>query len=450
MCADQVFTDSSKKVLVEETGRCVSCGLCLPHCPTYRLLKSEADSPRGRIAMISGVATGQIPLNGKFKLHLDRCLTCRACEAACPNHVAYGRIIDEARHMIRTTDAGQSEKAPAKLRQRSLLWMLNILVARPWWIDRLRRVTRYAQRSGVWRVLNRSQQRDSQNRTGLHQLLRQLPPVEFPYADNQKAKTCSNTWQTYYPAKGDVSGTVGLFLGCIARLTDAATLNASIQVLNYLGYNVYVPEEQTCCGALQQHAGEFDKAAQLRQMNRQAFQVPDLLAIINTASGCGVQLSDYASHDATKSAGETREALTSVFDISQFLVDVQSWDRVSIHPLSQKIAVHDPCSLRHVLRSHHYPYQLIQKIPGAQMIVLADNDQCCGAAGSYFLKQPDLAGRLLDGKIDVIMQSGAQILVTSNVGCAMHIAGRLREMGSEIEVMHPVTLLARQMQLSTS
>ena len=451
MEADHSSPESSKKRLVEETNRCVSCGLCLPHCPTYRLLKSEADSPRGRIAMMNGVATGRIPMNSKFKLHLDRCLTCRACEAVCPNHVAYGEIIDEARNMMRTADVVQCKDDRVKFRQQFLLWILNRLVARPKWIDHLRLGLSCILKSGVLNAIYRLQQRDSQNRTGLHQLLMQLPPVEFPYRGNQKKKVFPGTWQTFYPAEGEVNGTVGLFLGCIARLTDTVTLNASIQVLNRLGYHVFLPAAQTCCGALQQHAGECDKAAQLRQVNSQAFKASDLLAVISTASGCGAQLSEYASYNTNQqSANETRVVFPKVSDISQFLVAAKNWEHIVIKALDEKIAVHDPCSLRHTLRDHHYPYQLIQKIPGARPFVLADNDQCCGAAGTYFIRQPELAGRLLENKINVIVQSGAKILVTSNVGCSMHIAGRLREMGSDIEVMHPVTLLARQMQLSIS
>ncbi|SER30779.1 glycolate oxidase iron-sulfur subunit [Nitrosomonas sp. Nm51] len=438
----------SKKDLVEQTNRCVSCGLCLPHCPTYRLLKSEADSPRGRIAIINGAVNDRIPVNGKFKLHLDRCLTCRACEAVCPNHVAYGRIIDEARKMIRVSDTCHSEEYSAKHSLKQLMRLLNTLVIHPVWFDRLRWLLYLSQKSGVLSAIRRLWQHSFKHRPGMQNILAQLPPVVFPYTGNQKKNTLTHAWRDFYPAAGEYKGTVALFLGCIARLTDTRTLNACIFVLNRLGYSVRVPSTQTCCGALHQHAGDTEKAAQLRDKNMQVFSaLHDVIAVISAASGCGAQLCEYVDRCATNlRAGAENAEFPKTLDISKFLATAPGWDQLVIAPLERKVAVQDPCSLRHVLRDHDYPYQIIQKIPGAQMVVLADNDQCCGAAGTYFIRQPELADSLLDNKIRIIMQSGADVLVTSNVGCAMHIAARLRKIGSGIEVIHPVTLLARQLQ----
>lgn len=280
----------------------------------------------------------------------------------------------------------------------------------------------------------------------MDKFLTQLPPIVFPYSGGGQKTILKQTWRTFYPAVGEEKGKVGLFLGCIARLTDVATLNAGIFVLNRLGYGVHIPADQTCCGALHQHAGDGKKAAQLKRINMRAFGESDLLAVVSLASGCCVQLTEYNLSDTKdKPASEGCETFPEVLDISKFLTAAAGWDKTSILPLAKKIAIHDPCSLRHVLGDQDYPYQLLHYIPDAQVVGLADNDQCCGAAGTYFVRQPELADRLLDDKIQVIIKSGVQLLVTSNVGCAMHIAGRLREIGAEIEVLHPVTLLARQM-----
>lgn len=448
--SDQSPTDRSKKILITEANRCVSCGLCLPHCPTYRLLQSEADCPRGRIAMMNGVASGRIPLNKKFVQHMERCLACRACESVCPNNVAYGQLIDEARKLIRNSELFEYEQGSTKLQQRDLLMLLEELVSQPARLERLRWLLYLSQKCGLLYFLHSFkwlQKLKSWRQFGIDKMLKQLPPVVFPYSSTLKKQSLlQGTWQTFYPAEGSEKGKVGLFLGCIARLTDAVTLNSSIFVLNRLGFSVCVPKAQTCCGALHQHAGDTKKAAHLMQNNKQAFAGHDLQVVISTASGCGAQLIEYNNN---KSAHESEEidgeVFPNVLDISKFLVAADGWDKILIKPLRKKIAVQDPCSLRNVLGDQDFPYQLLRHIPDAELIYLADNDQCCGAAGTYFIKQPELAGRLLDDKINTIVQSGAHLLVTSNVGCSMHIAGRLRQVGANIEVLHPVTLLAQQM-----
>lgn len=403
--------------------------------------------------MMSGVASERIPLNKKFVLHMERCLTCRACESVCPNNVAYGQLIDEARKMIRKYELSAHEEIAVNSRKHSSTEFLEVLVNQPLRLERLRWLVYLFQKSGLLPLLDSSKwlkKLTFWRQSGLNKMLKQLPPVVFPYSSSRKKQNfLQGTWQTFYSSEGKEKAKVGLFLGCVARLTDAAALNASIFVLNRLGYSVSVPSTQTCCGALQQHAGNAEKAAYLRQFNKQAFCGRDLKAVISAASGCGAQLIEYNSSSNNKSGKALEstdgEIFPDVLDISKFLVAADGWAEIDIKPLDKKIAVHDPCSLRNVLGDQAFPYLLLQHIPDAQLIFLADNDQCCGAAGTYFIKQPELAARLLDDKIDTIIQSGAQLLVTSNVGCSMHIAGRLRETGIDIEVVHPVTLLARQM-----
>lgn len=422
----------SKSFIVDESNQCVSCGLCLPHCPTYRLLKSEADSPRGRIALMSGVAHGRIPLNERFIQHIDRCLACRACEAVCPNHVAYGHLIDEARALV----ADQS-KSFATSRKSNIRTMLEkLLLTRPTRLDRLRRSFYFMQKNGLLRWLLKFNQLEKNK---LFRFVAQLPWVKFPYAATAHGKhTVSSVWREVYPARGEKRGEVSLFLGCVARITDVATLNASIYVLNCLGYTVHVPSNQTCCGALQQHSGGLKQAVALAQQNKSAFGELNVSTIISTASGCGVQLLESGVVDGSHH---------QIVDINQFLVAAEGWESVEIVPLPQKILVHDPCTLRNVLCGRKYPYELLARVPGVKVMPLAGNDQCCGAAGTYFIDQPEIASMLLDDKISAVVESGAQYLATSNIGCSMYIANGLCEKKIAIEVLHPVTLLARQMGL---
>ncbi len=430
-------SDDVNQRLIEESNRCVACGLCLPHCPTYRLLQSEADSPRGRIALINGVATHRIPLNEKFIQHLDRCLTCRACESVCPNKVAYGHLVDEARSSIRASATSRKPgQYPGKYQSRLFPALLATWITQPARLERLRGLLYLLQKSGAIHLFRKF---NLWQRSRVERILTQLPPVVFPRTIAGRNRFFNPAWQSFYPSAVKEKGRVGLFLGCIARLTDAETLNAAIFVLNRVGYSIYIPAGQTCCGALYQHAGEPEKAERLMQQNNRAFSGSDMQAIITTASGCGVQLKEFFNRD------NTEPGTAPIVDISKFLIGAVDWDTITVKPLAKTIAVHDPCSLRHVLHDQIYPYRLLHHIPDARVVLLADNDQCCGAAGTYFIEQPALADKLLDGKIKALDHSGAQLLVTSNVGCSMHIASRLRATGSGVEVLHPVTLLARQM-----
>lgn len=453
--------DFSLDSLIAEANRCVACGLCLPHCPTYRVTQSEADSPRGRIALMNGVAGGRIPMNERFALHIDRCLTCRACESVCPNHVRFGQLIDETRAMMASPSkplGGSTQTRKPWFRR----WVAREIIGKPLRIDMLRPLLRFYQRSGMQKLLRKS---GLLGKTKLVLLEAQLPRIDKPYSLHG-GSNFPGSWQAVYPATGQPRGEVGLFLGCVARLTDIATLNATIVVLNRLGYTVHVPPAQTCCGALHQHGGDRQTAAQLAHRNISAFDGLNLEAIISTASGCGVQLAEYPilspSPGLKESALEcevengcdgntqpSKRFSARVMDISAFLAVAEGWDEIKLAPLVHKVAVHEPCSLRNVLRGSASSYALLARIPGAQIAPLAGNDQCCGAAGTYFLDQPEMAKVLLHDKIAAVNASGARYLATSNVGCAMHVASALREAGSGIEVLHPVTLIARQMNVTS-
>ncbi|SEG09123.1 glycolate oxidase iron-sulfur subunit [Nitrosomonas ureae] len=412
-----------------ESNQCVSCGLCLPHCPTYRLLKSEADSPRGRINLMNGFVNGRIPLNVRFIQHMDRCLTCRACEVVCPNNVAYGNLIDSMRALI--ADQPKSVDSPRKLFVINLL--KKQLLNKPARLDRLRGLFYFVQKNS-W--LRRIRELSNLGNNNLVRFVAQLPLIKFPHMGVIGEKHGrSNFWKEIYPAINKKRGEVGLFLGCVARLTDVATLNSCIYVLNHLGYTVYVPADQVCCGAIYQHDGAIKDALALSRQNKSAFARYDIDAIISTASGCGAQLLESRITN-----GHTR-----IVDISQFLIANGEWGDVNLAALPEKILVHEPCSQRNVLQEQAYPYKLIELIPGVQVVPLPGNNQCCGAAGTYFLDQPDIANMLLNEKISALEESGARYLVTSNIGCAMHFSNRMYEDGMRVEVLHPITLLARQM-----
>ncbi|HEX7233846.1 MAG TPA: (Fe-S)-binding protein, partial [Nitrosospira sp.] len=370
--------DFSADSLLAEANHCVSCGLCLPHCPTYRLTQSEADSPRGRIALISGVLEERVPMNARFALHIDRCLTCRACEAVCPSKVGFGQLIDGTRAMMQFLPLDLSKERPKRKKSGFRKWMETELIAQPSRIDTLRSLARFYQRSGLQKWLRRS---GLLGKTRLALLEAQLPRIGSIGSIGSPAGGASS-WRAVYRPVGEPRGEVALFLGCVARLTDVETINAGIAVLNKLGYAVHVPGMQTCCGALHQHGGDQPAAEQLASQNMKAFNELDVSAIISMASGCGAQLSEYPvtsppasqahpqRNDAklsveTPASPQARYFNAKVFDIGEFLTAAAGWDGVSFAPLPYIIAVHEPCSLRNVLRASSHAYALLARIPEA-------------------------------------------------------------------------------------
>lgn len=370
--------------LIEKTAPCVACGLCLPYCPTYLKTQSEADSPRGRIMLTQAVAQGTLPMNERYMAHIDLCLACRACESACPNHVPYGEIVDEARAMIH-------EKRPPSLSQR----LAMRLVKNPaWW-----KIGGFALRLA--------------NLLGLHKLIPAIPAVARQYR-----------FKSRYDAANSI-GDVSLFLGCATSVLDTQTLAAAIFVLNRLGYTVHIPSAQACCGGLHRQAGDQAGADALDDRNRAAFGDMPILAV---ASGCGARLIETMPE--------------RVQDISAFLARAADWDNVAIAPLAATIAVQDPCSLRNGLKAEKHPYALLKRIPGADVKPLPGNAQCCGGAGSYMLTQPEMANRLRDDKISACQSIDPAYLATSNIGCALHLA---KGLGGDARIAHPVWIVARQM-----
>lgn len=384
----------SVKELIVEADRCVACGLCLPHCPTYRKTGSEADSPRGRIQLMRAVAQEILPANDRFKEHIDLCLSCRSCESACPNSVNYGALVDTTRTLYVKKPGLTMQLAKPFIRSRLLasliiwpLWLLQQLKLRP--------------------LLQR-----------LLPTAKLLPEIEKPIS-----------WKMLYSATAPRKGAVSLFLGCAGSALDSQTLSASIHVLNRLGFDVHVPAGQTCCGSIARQAGDGEEAGRLTAANSGSFDTN--LPILTTASGCGAGLKDYLpSH--------------KVHDISTFLLACD-WSAAKITPLKQRIFVQDPCTLRNVFKGQQAVYGLLKKIPDADIQALPGNSQCCGGAGAYALNQPQMADTLLNDKLEAIAVSDAAILATSNIGCSLHIAKGLREKNLAVSIMHPIQIIAAQM-----
>lgn len=407
----------SVQAILDAADRCVMCGLCLPHCPTYRLLRNEADSPRGRIALMQALAAGKLQPSGPLLTHLDRCLTCRACERMCPSGVEYGKLIDATRAELRRR--GETQQ-PGRLR----LLLQNVTD-----IPRLQRsaaALRAYQRSGLQWLARKSGVLKGLDLESLETLLPAIPEARKLHS--------------HYPPQGERRGAVGLFIGCIGSIMEGEIHEATIALLTRLGYAVHVPASQGCCGSLHQHNGETEAAHQLAERNRHAFAGLQLDAIVSTASGCAAQLFEYG----TLYGGES--ALPApLYEVCDFLHLHWPQQGPGLKPQPLRAALHLPCSQRNVLRRPDAAQRLLERIPGLELEPLEGNDECCGAAGSYMLTQPENADALRRRKVAAVIRQQPQLLLSNNIGCALHLAGGLKAQGIDVEVMHPVVLLARSL-----
>lgn len=400
------------------TDQCVLCGLCLPHCPTYAETGNEADSPRGRIALIQALARGELPADGALRRHLDGCLTCRACEDSCPSGVPYGRLIDAARAELR--------RRGGRSRLRDLL--AGLLTERRWLRRAAYAALRLGHASGLWRLAAALGVRRLPRLGRFHGLLGHLPraPLELGTARRTDA-----------PA-----GRVYLFTGCASEIFDRETLRAARRLLQAWGYEVVTPPAQTCCGALHLHSGDGDAARRLARTNLAAFG--EDIPVIATSSACAATLREYEAPPGRRPPLDGR-----AFELSEFLA-ARPWPaHLAARPHAARAAVHTPCSQRRVLHSPDAARDLLGRVPELELVGLAGNERCCGAAGSYMIEHPRMADALAAHKVQACAQAAPQLLVTTNVGCALHLAHALAEHGQAPEILHPATLLARQLGLDS-
>ncbi len=413
--------DSSAYIL-SLADRCVKCGLCLPQCPTYNLAANENESPRGRIALIQGWLTGQLLPTKTLTHHLDQCLLCRRCERVCPSQVPYGEIIDESKALLVKNTQG-TFSISSFVSNNSLKLMLNKTSS-----SLLFSALRLVQKSGVFYFAKKS---GLLKAMGLQRLSTYLPQLEKPI------KT-----KSFYPAKTSEKGNVALFTGCLSKQLDPKMVAASIRLLNHLGYGVYVPEQQVCCGALHVHDGDKQQADKLANENIRCFSAfEDVATIVSLVNGCTSQLHEYAS--LTNGDRFTPK----VKDIIEFLAESEWPTEMVFNSFNEAVAVQIPCSLQNVLRAEDKLLALLQRIPNIKLPQEAIYNQCCGAAGSYFLRFPEISDQLKNKAIDKLLEHAqAKIIISSNLGCALQLKAGLVQRDTDIQVIHPVLFLDQQLR----
>jgi glycolate oxidase iron-sulfur subunit len=393
--------------LQELADQCVMCGLCLPHCPTYRISLDEAESPRGRIALARSLASGRLQPSPSALTHLDQCLACLSCQKVCPSEVRYGEIITRSR-------AALAERRPRTGFLRRLLNDPDRLVALAR-IGSVLRAERWARPLARW--LPRA--------SDLRAAVERMPDVPAATPSLRSSKRATNA-----------RGRVTLFRGCVASVYDRDTHAAARRILEALDYEVRVPGGTPCCGALARHSGDAAAA------DRQSLLASDALdeaggdTVLVSATGCFGDLRDHAS----KAGGP------AITDIHAFLARDERLAHVRFRPLALRAALHLPCTQVNVVGEIDSIRVLLARIPALTVLALPEQPRCCGAAGNYFIEHSAIADRLRAEKLEQVEAQQPDLLLTTNIGCRIHLGNGLRDGASRMPVLHPLALLAQQLE----
>ena len=390
---------------------CIHCGLCLGSCPTYLETGDENDSPRGRIYLMRAVQEGRLALGDTAVRHIDLCLGCRACEAVCPSGVQYGDLLEHTRDHF---ERHYRRSIPQTFLRRFVI----------------EKVFPYPERM-KWALLPAKAVRAIGVEQWLPKFAREamsLIPEKISSADIPEVS----------PAVGAARGRVGFISGCVMSVMFGKTNAASIRLLNRAGYDVVVPRGQGCCGALFAHTGNLASARACARQNIEIFEREKLDAIIINAAGCGSTLKEYGEllRDDPKWKERGKSFGSKVKDLTEWLVNADAGFGLRTSDFGLRVTYHDACHLAHAQRITKQPRELVKAIAGKNFVELTEADVCCGSAGTYNLTEPEMAERLQRRKIDSIVNTGAQIVVSSNPGCLLQIQAGLRKAGAQIEVLH--------------
>jgi glycolate oxidase iron-sulfur subunit len=387
-----------------ELAACVECGLCLPHCPTFRLTGDEAASPRGRLNAMSAVASGVLDIDEAFDEVMSFCLQCRACEAACPSLVPFGRAMEGARAELAIARPTPGRRLRhvllgSWLPRRGLMRVVTVMIG-------------VAQRLGAGRWLPG---RLGSGLRGLRRLpLRGRSPVSRADGDEPTAPS------------------IGLLRGCVMGPWFGGVHEATVAVLRAAGYRVIIPAGQTCCGALAAHEGAADRAARLAGSNVGAFV--DVDVVVANAAGCTAHLRGY---DHWAEGGADLANRTS--DVVEVVAEAIERGRLPrLDPGRGIVAVQDPCHHRHALRIVR-PTRTIIEAAGHAVVEIDPDGMCCGAAGVYSLLRPGASSELGRLKAAQVRATGAALVASANPGCEMQLRSYL---GSDVRVAHPVEIYA--------
>lgn len=402
---------------------CVHCGLCLNHCPTYKTLGMEMDSPRGRIYQVLQVNEGKLEMGESFATHIDRCLGCLACEIACPSGVKYGRIVERARSQIE-----QKYQRPFFQKKVRDIFYRKI-IPNYGTLNFAATMMRFYQRSGL-QALARAI--GITKLMGVAEVEKLSPRIDSEFYFGEIGKS--------YPAVGERRGKVAFLAGCINNVAFSHLNHATVKVLTQNGVEVHIPAGQGCCGALHAHAGYRNESRELARNNIQVFLNVDYDAIVTNAAGCGSHMKEYddlLEHDA-EFAGRAKQFRDKVKDVTEYLAGIGL--REPKNKIGRKVAYQDPCHLANAQRIKDQPRTLLKAI-GCDLVELPHQDQCCGSAGVYNVLETELSLRILAAKMDDVQSVESEIIATANVGCMIQLRAGMEQRGLKQPVKHVMELL---------
>jgi glycolate oxidase iron-sulfur subunit len=403
---------------------CVHCGLCLEACPTYEQTGQEQHSPRGRVHLIKSVAEGKLVVDENFADPVFVCLDCRACTTACPADVDVGGLIEEARGQVRQAMPLTGWKgAVSKTFLEGIFPHQNRL-------NSLGSLLKFYQKSGMQKVVRK---------TGLINIMPKhlvemesiMPeigtPVQKKYKDQEVIK-----------AKGETKHEVSMLTGCIMDVMFSDINESTINVLTRNGNNVTIPKNQTCCGALHVHAGDRETGRELAKRNIEAFK--DAEKVITNAAGCGCMLKEYPElfREDPEWHEKAEEFSKKVEDVSKYLYDT-GYEKPKAE-LNKRITYHDACHLAHGQGIREEPRDLLINIPGVEMVHMPNSDRCCGSAGIYNITNPEMAGAVLESKMENVPDD-VEMISMGNPGCMLQMAIGVEKYGRNQKIVHTVQLL---------
>ncbi|SHG07167.1 (Fe-S)-binding protein [Ornithinibacillus halophilus] len=407
---------------------CMRCGFCLPACPTYiHSGNDEQHSPRGRLALMKAVRDGDIPFDGSVQESLDLCLGCRACEPACPAGVEYGHLLENARDVI------QREKKQSIKEKASRKMAFDHLFKDPKKMEKTVGLVGFYQKSGL-QFLTRKTKILSFFPEIMEGMEGVLPKIEKK--ESMRGKVFKSERK---------STKVAFFAGCMMETIFAKTNDSTVQLLQKLGCDVWVPNNQVCCGALHGHSGELDKAKENARENLDSFLAEDVDYIVNNAGGCGAFLSEYEHllKDDEAYLEKAREFSKKTIDITSLIHKLG----ITNLPLktSEKLTVtyQDSCHLRNVNHVIQEPREILQSIENTSYVELEGADQCCGSAGIYNLIHSEMSMRILDNRMENVKKTASQIIITTNPGCLLQMKLGIERAGlsDKMEAVHLVDFL---------
>ena len=422
LSADPTSSTSLPGLPAGAADPCVHCGFCLPTCASYRVLASEMDSPRGRIHALRAIEAGELELDATVASHFDTCLGCYACVTACPSGVRYDQLIEATRPKLNNAKLRSSwqisfrqlllQVLPYPRRLRALLQPLRLYAGTP--------IQALARRSGLTRLFGPGIE-------AMEQLLPSLAATAF-----------DDALPTVNPASAPRRGRVALLLGCVQRCFDPSVNTATVSVLQANGFEVVLPPDQGCCGAVSHHQGEMELTRQLASALVDSMNAieGELDAVLVAASGCGHTMKAYG--EILQNSNGFR---APVLDVHEFLTNVGLSDSFSaqLKPIAKAVAMHDACHMIHGQGIQQQPRTLLAAIPDLELREPMEAGVCCGSAGIYNLVQPEEAAELGTIKANDLSNTGAALVASANIGCTLQLR---RHLQGRQPVHHPMELLA--------